>query len=453
MRDKTLLRQLQALPLDAKILMTQQRIREWYNHFSGDVMVSFSGGKDSTVLAHLVHDMYPNVPLVFANTGLEYPEIQAFAKKMGAEFVRPKMRFDQVISKYGYPIISKEVAEAIHAARHIVAKNPESIDFVERESTRSVPETQRHVRSTETIHSKRKWSDQKRDELTTGRSVDAYTHTHIGPQPLQPGSGSSDTTDLFGESAGPEKGCYDRHNWENWRRKSLLGVGDFNENSLYCKKKWLPLCQETQFLISHYCCNIMKKNVLKEYQKRTHRVPYLGTMAEESRLRTQKWIQHGCNAFEAGRQTSQPLSFWTEQDVLHYIKREGIEICGVYGEIVAVDDNGFEYYDNLLGDMCRLKCTKCDRTGCIFCGFGIAIEKTPRFVRLSQTHPRQYEYCMGGGQWVDNPKYDPTAPEYDGKWKNWNPKKIWVPSKEGLGMKKVFDDVNQLYGKDFIRYE
>ena len=124
MRDKILLRQLQALPLNAKVLMTQQRIREWYNHFNGNVYISFSGGKDSTVLTYLVHDMYPNVPLVFANTGLEYPEIQAFAREMGAEFVRPKMRFDEVISKYGYPIIGKEVAEAISFARQIV-KNSE----------------------------------------------------------------------------------------------------------------------------------------------------------------------------------------------------------------------------------------------------------------------------------------------------------------------------------------
>ena len=28
-----------------------------------------------------------------------------------------------------------------------------------------------------------------------------------------------------------------------------------------------------------------------------------------------------------------------------------------------------------------------------------------------------------------------------------------LPPKEGLGMKKVFDDCNQIYGKDFIRYE
>ena len=113
------LRQRQALPLRAKVLMTQNRIREWYNHFDGDVFVSFSGGKDSTVLAHLVHDIYPDVPLVFSNTGLEYPEIQSFARKMGAEFIRPKMTFSEVLSKYGYPIISKETAEAINGARRL----------------------------------------------------------------------------------------------------------------------------------------------------------------------------------------------------------------------------------------------------------------------------------------------------------------------------------------------
>ena len=119
MPDRSDLMQRRALPLGAKVLMTQSRIREWYNHFNGDVYVSFSGGKDSTVLAHLVHDLYPEVPLVFSNTGLEYPEIQAFAKKMGAEFIRPKMQFSEVISKYGYPIISKEVSEAIYYARRI----------------------------------------------------------------------------------------------------------------------------------------------------------------------------------------------------------------------------------------------------------------------------------------------------------------------------------------------
>ena len=119
MPDKEYLLQMQSLPLEAKVIKTELRIREWYEHWDGNVYVSFSGGKDSTVLAHIVHDLYPEVPLVFCNTGLEYPEIQNFARKMGAEFVRPKMQFAEVISTYGYPIIGKEVAEAIHYARVI----------------------------------------------------------------------------------------------------------------------------------------------------------------------------------------------------------------------------------------------------------------------------------------------------------------------------------------------
>ena len=133
MPEKWILKQYQALPLRAKVQMSMNRIREWYNHFNGNVCVSFSGGKDSTVLSHLVHDLYPDVPLVFVNTGLEYPEIQEFARKMGAEFLRPKKSFSEVISEYGYPIISKEVGEAIYYARRIIPKTAGSLETLERE--------------------------------------------------------------------------------------------------------------------------------------------------------------------------------------------------------------------------------------------------------------------------------------------------------------------------------
>lgn len=83
MRDISDLRQRQALPLSAKVLMTQNRIREWYQHFNGDVYVSFSGGKDSTVLAHLVQDLYPDVPLVFSNTGLDTRKYNNLPEKWG----------------------------------------------------------------------------------------------------------------------------------------------------------------------------------------------------------------------------------------------------------------------------------------------------------------------------------------------------------------------------------
>ena len=233
----------------------------------------------------------------------------------------------------------------------------------------------------------------------------------------------------------------------------FAGVGEVGGKSIFNKEKWLPLCQESQFMISHMCCSVMKKTPIRSYQTKTKRVPFIGTLAEESKLREQAWIKHGCNAFESKKPTSQPLSFWTEQDILKYLYMEGYEIASVYGDIVGVDADGMEY-EPLPGVDCQLKCTGCTRTGCIFCGFGAHLEKgETRFQRLARTHPKQYEYCMGGGQWSDNPNYDPSAPEYDGEWKNWNPKKIWTPSKKGLGMKHVFDEVNALYGRNLIRYD
>ena len=128
-----MLKEMQDWDLDRKIATTLTRIAEFANHFDNQVYVSFSGGKDSTVLLDLVRRINPNIPAVFSNTGLEYPEIQSFARGQGAEFIRPKMSFVQVISKYGYPIISKEVSEAIYYARRIIKSPIENSAERERE--------------------------------------------------------------------------------------------------------------------------------------------------------------------------------------------------------------------------------------------------------------------------------------------------------------------------------
>ena len=114
------LRQMQSLPLAAKVRMTENRINDWVREFGEDgVYVSFSGGKDSTVLLHIVRNLYPDVEAVFVNTGLEYPEIQKFVKTFGnVTILRPKMRFDEVIKTYGYPLISKNVSRKIYDARN-----------------------------------------------------------------------------------------------------------------------------------------------------------------------------------------------------------------------------------------------------------------------------------------------------------------------------------------------
>ena len=130
-------------------------------------------------------------------------------------------------------------------------------------------------------------------------------------------------------------------------------------------------------------------------------------MATESRLRAQKWMQFGCNSFNPKHLMSKPMSFWTEQDVLLYIYKNKIPIASVYGEIVKdFASNGqidgqmdmFELSSDFgIFDVGRpsLKTTGANRTGCMFCGFGCHLEKSPnRFERMKESHPKQYDYIM-----------------------------------------------------------
>src|SRR5574344_1149276 len=123
--DRYTLKLRQALPLEEKIRLTNSRIKQWVESFSEDeVYVSFSGGKDSTVLLDLVRKIYPKVEAVYVDTGLEYPEIRRFVKsKDNVTILRPKMRFTDVINNYGYPIISKEVSECVDQARKALTSN------------------------------------------------------------------------------------------------------------------------------------------------------------------------------------------------------------------------------------------------------------------------------------------------------------------------------------------
>ena len=112
------LKQRQALSLDLKEMLSANRIRQWYEHWAGMVYVSFSGGKDSTVLLDLVRKQYPEIPAVFVNTGQEYAEIIRFVKSVdNVIWLKPKFTFWQVVEKYGWPVVSKETSQKIYEAR------------------------------------------------------------------------------------------------------------------------------------------------------------------------------------------------------------------------------------------------------------------------------------------------------------------------------------------------
>ena len=168
----------------------------------------------------------------------------------------------------------------------------------------------------------------------------------------------------------------------------------------------------------------MKKRAAHTYERESREKPIVAMMAEEGRQRFQTWTATGCNAFDGKRPMGKPMSFWTEQDVLRFIVDQELPIASVYGDIVASD--GENDYGATLID-CKLHCTGCQRTGCMFCGFGSHLEKGEnRFQRMRRTHPRHYDFCIGGGA------FDPA----DG---------LWKPTAKGLGYARVLDFIGVAY--------
>jgi len=115
--------QMQGLPLDTKIKMTQRRIQEWYDTYDGRVFISFSGGKDSTVLLDIARKIYPDMKGVYFLSGIELPSVTKFAKSIpNIEIIRPKKTFVAAVKEYGYPVVSKEVSQKVSEARIHIRK-------------------------------------------------------------------------------------------------------------------------------------------------------------------------------------------------------------------------------------------------------------------------------------------------------------------------------------------
>ena len=272
----------QGMPLDLKEAYTAKRIKSWYEHWEGKVYVSFSGGKDSTVLLHQVRKIYPEVPAVFVDTGLEFPEIRAFVKSIdNVVWIRPNKSFKYILEKYGYPVVSKKISMGISRYRN----------------TKSLI--------------------QKELRLYGG---------------INPTSGKKQHPTV--------------------------------------SKKWHFLI-DAPFKISEQCCVFMKKAPINKYNKRSGRHGYVGTMACDSDIRKQTYLKNGCHSFaRVAGAISTPMAFWLEQDVWGYIKQYNVSYSNIY-------DQGY------------------DRTGCMFCMFGVHMEKGEnRFLRMRKTHPKLYHYCM-----------------------------------------------------------
>ncbi|MCK9593780.1 MAG: phosphoadenosine phosphosulfate reductase family protein [Methanoregula sp.] len=112
------LAQMQGLPLHLKIIKTVARLSEFYDTYNGMVYCAFSGGMDSTILADIIKRSGLNIPLVFCNTGNEYPDLVKFALSKNPVVIRPEHSFKWVCEHYGFPVVSKEVSKNISRYRN-----------------------------------------------------------------------------------------------------------------------------------------------------------------------------------------------------------------------------------------------------------------------------------------------------------------------------------------------
>lgn len=384
--------QWQALPLNIKVLMTAERVRNWVDEFGEDgVYLSFSGGKDSTVLGHIIREVcgYKNIPFVFVDVPTQYPELKQFAQTFdNLVILKPKISFAQVCEKYGFPMFSKEISECIADSRKYIRI------LTDRQTDRQtgIPFAYRIA-----------------DLIGIDRRTDKENKTFVD---LKMGNIPSEILKA------------------PIRVKQLFGVKCEDFGSMYDRSKYLFMLN-APFEVSNQCCKVMKKQPMHQYNKDTGRVPITAQMASESKLRTSQWLQNGCNGFDLKIPTSNPLSFWTDQDVLLYIKENAksmievrmsddkmfygnrivykktgasventefyFPICSVYGEVVTdyesmgQCENQMSFADFGIFDNERplLKTTGCQRTGCVLCGFGCHLEKEPnRFQMLKETHPK-----------------------------------------------------------------
>lgn len=315
---------IQSLPLNIKVARTKRRIEEWISYNSVEnTYLSHSGGKDSTVAYHILKQVNKNVPSVFCNTGLEQVSVVKQVNKIeGLITIRPSMNINQVISKYGYPIISKDVSLKIHKLRK---------------------------------------------------------------QNLDP------------------------------KYRNYLLNGDERGSFGTIPKEWQYLIN-ADFDISNFCCDKLKKQPFKMFEKKTGRIAKItGEIADESRDRKEQYLKFGCNAFnKKSGIKSTPLGFWLENDILQYIYENDIEIASVYGDIII------DYYKKLPSGekLPQFKTTGESRTGCVACAFGLKYDCN-RFLRLKEEHPSQYNYCINGGEY--------------------NKEGIWKPTKEGLGYSHILN--------------
>jgi 3'-phosphoadenosine 5'-phosphosulfate sulfotransferase (PAPS reductase)/FAD synthetase len=350
----------QAKDLDYKIKKAKEAIAEAYRVCKHRSAIAFSGGKDSTVLWHLIKTFFPEYAektiIIYGNTGIEYPECLRFARQIGKEW--GKCNFCEAIPG------KTECACYKYKAQQEILQY-----MIENEMLDTILKDDGKLKSTATLEAA--CPDHLRERFKAKGL--------IWPE------GTRKTYWW----------CVDQYGWP------LLGKAfsklKAHRINIDCFLRFSQSESEDPKLLAYYdilskvkisqaCCDILKKEPSERIQaEKDVDVIFKGLMAAESRCRQTNFISRGY-LFKSSRPHlvkdpfwhCNPLSIWTDDDIWAYIYRYNVPYSTLY-DMGWTDSNG--------------KFHKIKRDGCMGCGTDLLYQNN-HMAMLRRTHNKQWQAIM-----------------------------------------------------------
>lgn len=347
--------------LDYKIDKAVEVLKEAFALSKSAVSVAFSGGKDSTVLWHLIRTYLPEESyyVIFGNTTVEFPESLKFARRLKKEWGSDKARFIEVLPErieedgLKYEAQKETLEWLIETGQvHKVLKNDGKLKSTKALEKSATPEMWEDFRSRGLV-----W---KKGTMKSYRwCVDQYGYPILGKA----------VSKLTAKRINID--CFLRFSSTETQKDEV--------------REYYELLRNVK--TSNHCCSILKKEPSEKKQAELGvDVIIKGLMASESKSRLMSFATRGY-IFRSSRPHApefyhvSPLAIWTDNDIWEYIKRFDVP----YSPLYDIE------YTNYKGERCRIK-----RNGCVGCATDIAFRDN-HFSALRQTHPWLWDRYMRDG--------------------------------------------------------
>ncbi len=350
-------------PLEYKVEKALEAIGEGFKVCKHRPALAFSGGKDSTVLWHLVREHFPQwnnrLAIIYGNTGVEYPESLQFARKLGKEWGDDNFHETR-------PLKTEKPSLKYEAQRQVLEW------VIEQGRLPEILKPDGKLKSTDTL-----------ERICPGEMWERFEQEHL----IWP---AGTTKSYFW--------CADQYGWPLLGKAfSRLKAHRINIDCFLRYSESLSKDEKTlayydilrEVKISQACCDVLKKEPSERLQAELDvDVIFKGLMAAESHTRETNFLSRGY-LFESKRPHLKgdsffhcnPISIWTDEDIWKYIHKFNVPYSSLY-DIGWMDEEGVFH--------------KIKRNGCMGCGTDLLFPNN-HMATLRRTHPTPWKTFMKKG--------------------------------------------------------